>query len=70
MYPVECSIRLYGVDKIVIAFIAKQSYQVCGNINVDFCNKYVYLWGVAKLFCFSILKLRSLLLISFNRNKN
>ena len=42
------------LDKIVIAFTAKNALFSLCYFNVDFCNKYAYLLGVAKVFCFSI----------------
>ena len=42
------------LDKIVIPYTAKKFHLVCDYFNMDFCNKYSYLWFVAKLFFFLI----------------
>ena len=42
------------LDKIVIAFTAKNTLFSLCYFNVDFCNKYANLLCVAKLVCFSI----------------
>ena len=47
-------LQYFVLDKIVTPFTAKKYYSVCVNFNVDFCNKYAFLWCVAKLFCFSV----------------
>ena len=40
------------LDKIVIIFTAKNLMELCVKFNADICNKYAYLWCVAKLFLF------------------
>ena len=45
-----CAFKIWHWIRLLSHLMQKISYLVFVNFNVDFCNKYAYLWCVAKLF--------------------